>query len=62
LSKVKNVQEVFTVTGEFDFLVKMKVKDIDDYYKSVEGVARKLGAKGGGLIVTKKFKESTELL
>ena len=41
LSKIKGVQEVCFTTGEWDFIIKVKLSDMDEYYKfSTESILK----------------------
>lgn len=62
IAKIPEVLEVHFVTGEYDYLVKIKVKDQEEYLKVVKKIASCFGLRGQGMIVPKTFKETTKLL
>ena len=61
LTKINGVLEVCFVTGEYDYLVKVRCKDEAEYYKIVDKVARTISNVTIGLIAPKFFKEDTYL-
>jgi len=50
LAKIPEVEEVFFVTGEWYYLIKIKVRDMDEYYKI------------SGETLVKNFSELTEIV
>jgi DNA-binding Lrp family transcriptional regulator len=61
IAKIPEVLEVHFVTGEYDYLIKLRVKDQKEYYEIVQKVAEHFGGRGQGIISPKTFKESTFL-
>jgi len=59
-SKIPHVQEVFSVVGERDFMMKGYYDDIDDYFELSKEIAQ-LTNKGGGILVSKVYKETLAL-
>lgn len=61
LCKIPNVQEVFFITGEWDFLVKVKIANIDEYYNfSSKYVIQTPGiVESHSITVPKTFKEDS---
>ncbi len=61
IAKIPEVLEVHFVTGEYDFLIKFRVKDQKEYYRVVQEIARHFGERGMGMVSPKSFKEETVL-
>ena len=57
LASIPEVQELHFITGEWDFLLKMRVKDEKEYYRVVKNIAKSLITRGKGMMVPKTFKE-----
>ncbi|MBI5064892.1 Lrp/AsnC ligand binding domain-containing protein [Candidatus Woesearchaeota archaeon] len=62
LVKIPQVQEVFFITGDYDYLVKLRVKDQDEYYSIVQKVAKCFDLRGKGLVAPKCFKDSPKIV
>ncbi len=58
LMKLPQVQEVYSIAGEWDYFVKVRVKDKDEYYEVAKEVAKCFEVRGMGIISTKCFKDS----
>ena len=63
ISKFSEVMECYHLAGSFDFLIKLLVKDMDDYAKFVNGRLAKLNniRLVQSMMVLKKIKQSREL-
>jgi Lrp/AsnC family transcriptional regulator, leucine-responsive regulatory protein len=61
LAKIPQVQEVFFVTGDYDYLVKLRVRDQDEYMVVIQKVAECFEVRGKGIIAPKCFKETLHL-
>jgi Lrp/AsnC family leucine-responsive transcriptional regulator len=62
LSKIPEVQDVHFITGDCDFLVKIKVKDQDEYFDVMQKVSKHFIPGGrGGMMAPKTFKEGTKI-
>jgi len=57
LAKIPEVQEVHFVTGPYDYLVKMRVKDQKEYYRVVQKIASHFEGRGEGRVAPKTFKD-----
>ena len=57
LSKIPQITEVHFITGDYDYLIKLRVKDQKEYYKVISDIARTFISRGKGMIVPKTFKE-----
>jgi len=62
LLKIPQVLEVFYITGDYDYLIKIRVKDQDEYYKIVQEVSKNFNVRGKGIIAPKCFKDSPKLV
>lgn len=62
LVKIPQVQEVFFITGDYDYLVKLRVKDEEEYYKVIQKVAQCFEVRGKGIIAPKCFKDSPKIV
>ncbi|MEA3430095.1 MAG: Lrp/AsnC family transcriptional regulator [Nanoarchaeota archaeon] len=62
LSKIPQVQEVFYTTGDYDYLVKLRVKDKEEYFKVIQKVAQCFDVRGKGIIAPKCFKDSPKIV
>lgn len=58
LAEIPEVCEVHFVTGDYDYLIKLRVKDQKEYYRVIQTIAKGLISRGKGMIVPKTFKES----
>jgi len=61
LLSINAVQEVYFITGDYDYLIKIKVKDQDEYYKVVQEIAKNFEVRGKGVVAPKCFKDSPKL-
>tara|TARA_Y100000034_G_scaffold33094_1_gene40602 strand:+ start:461 stop:946 length:486 start_codon:yes stop_codon:yes gene_type:complete len=60
LTKMPCVQEVYAVVGEKDFLIKGYYTDLDEYFKLADDLVP-YSKSGGGILVSKVFKETLAL-
>jgi Lrp/AsnC family transcriptional regulator, leucine-responsive regulatory protein len=61
LAKIPEVQEVFFITGDYDYLVKIRVRDQKQYYEVIQKVAQCFDVRGKGIIAPRCFKDSPKL-
>ena len=61
LAKIPEVEEVFFIVGEWDYITKLRVADKEEYTKVIPKVAR-LITHGKGIMTTKCFKETHKIL
>ena len=61
LKKIKQIQEIFFVTGDYDYLVKFRVKDQKEYYEVAQKIARCFEVRGKGFVAPRCFKESPKV-
>ena len=62
LMKIPQVQEVFYTTGDYDYLVKLRVKDKEEYFKVIQKIAQCFDVRGKGIIAPKCFKDSPKIV
>ena len=62
LIKIPQVQEVFYITGDYDYLIKLRVKDKEEYFKIIQKVAQCFDVRGKGIIAPKCFKDSPKIV
>ena len=62
LMKIPQVQEVFYITGDYDYLIKLRVKDKEEYFKIIQKVAQCFDVRGKGIIAPKCFKDSPKIV
>ena len=62
LIKIPQVQEIFFITGDYDYLVKLRVKNQEEYYDVVQKIAKCFDLRGKGLIAPKCFKDSSKIV
>jgi Lrp/AsnC family leucine-responsive transcriptional regulator len=62
LMKIPQVQEVFFITGDYDYLVKLRVKDQEEYFKVIQKVSQCFEVRGKGIIAPKCFKDSPKIV
>lgn len=62
LSKIPQVQEVFYITGDYDYLVKLRVRDQEEYFKVIQTVAECFDVRGKGIVAPKCFKDSPKIV
>ena len=60
--KIPQVQEVFFITGDYDYLVKLRVKDQEEYYNIIQKVAKCFEVRGKGIVAPKCFKDSPKIV
>jgi len=58
LAKIPEVQEVYFIAGEWDYIVKLRVKDKNEYYKKVQEVVKCFEVRGQGIITIKHIKDT----
>lgn len=56
------MQEIFFITGDYDYLVKLRVKDQEEYFRVIQEVAKCFEVRGKGLVAPKCFKESLKIV
>jgi len=62
LAMIPEVQEVHFITGDCDFLIKIKVKDQDEYFDVMQKISKNFIPGGrGGMIAPKTFKEGIKI-
>lgn len=62
LAKIPEVQEVYFITGDYDYLVKLRVSDKEEYYAVIQKVARCFEVRGKGIIAPKCFKDTPKIV
>lgn len=60
-AKIPQIQEVFFISGEYDYLVKVRVKDQKEYYELVQKIGRILEARATGIVAHKCFKDTQKI-
>jgi len=60
LAKLPHIQEAYSVVGERDYMLKGHYNDIDEYFELSKEIA-KYAKSGGGILVSKVFKETLSL-
>jgi len=61
LKKIEEIQEIFFITGDYDYLIKIRVKDQHEYYEVVQKIAKCFEVRGKGLVAPKCFKDDPKL-
>ena len=61
LKKIEQIQEIFFIIGDYDYLIKIRVKDQDEYYEIVQKIAKCFEVRGKGLVAPKCFKDNPKL-
>ncbi len=61
LKRIPQVQEVYFVTGEWDYLVKLRVRNKEEYYETMKRVAKIFGIRAKGMICPREVK-STDVI
>jgi len=61
LAAIPEVEEVFFITGEWDYIVKLRVKDKDEYVRVIPKVAHCV-ERGLGIVAPKCYKETRKVL
>tara|TARA_Y100000310_G_C20565766_1_gene755391 strand:- start:377 stop:841 length:465 start_codon:yes stop_codon:yes gene_type:complete len=59
--KIEQVQEAYYITGDYDYLIKIQVKDQEEYFEVSSKIAKFLEARGKGIIAPKCFKNTPKL-
>ena len=62
LLKIPQVQEIFYTTGDYDYLVKLRVKDQEEYFEVIQRVGKCFDVRGTGIIAPKCFKDSPKIV
>ena len=62
LARIPQVQEVFYITGDYDYLVKLRVSDKEEYFKVIQKVAKCFDLRGKGIIAPRCFKDSPKIV
>lgn len=57
LKDIKGVQEIFQITGDWDFMIKIKVKDEEELTLISQEINEILGLRGKTIVSTKTVKE-----
>ena len=58
LKRIPKVQEVYFVTGEWDYLVKVRVRNKEEYYETMKRVAKIFGVRAKGMICPREVKST----
>jgi len=58
LRKIEQVQEIYFITGDYDYLIKVRVKDQDEYFEVTQKCAKCFEVRGMGIVAPKCFKDS----
>ena len=61
LNKIKQIQEIFFITGDYDYLIKFRVKDQNEYYSVAQKIAQCFEVRGKGFVAPKCFKDSPKI-
>ncbi|HLC52301.1 MAG TPA: Lrp/AsnC family transcriptional regulator [Candidatus Nanoarchaeia archaeon] len=62
LVKFPQIQEVFFTSGDYDYLVKLRVKDQNEYYEVIQKIGPILEARATGIVAPKCFKDSFKIV
>lgn len=62
ISKIPQVQEVYFVTGEWDYIVKIRVRNKEEYYEVMQKVSKCFGFRASGMVCPKCFKDTSKFL
>ena len=60
LAKIPHIQEAYSVVGERDYMLKGYYNDVDEYFELSKEIA-KYAKSGGGILVSKVYKETLKL-
>ena len=58
LKRIPQLQEVYFVTGEWDYLVKVRVRNKEEYYETMKRVAKIFGIRAKGMICPREVKST----
>ena len=64
LAKLDEVTEIYYISGEWDYLLKIRARDRDDYIRIIKKVVRILGERGGrgtGIVGYRAVKETQKI-
>ncbi|MBU0757441.1 MAG: Lrp/AsnC family transcriptional regulator [Nanoarchaeota archaeon] len=61
LKKIEQIQEIFFITGDYDYLIKLRVKDQNEYYEVIQRIAKCFEVRGKGIVAPKCFKDSPKI-
>lgn len=64
VSKIPEVLEIYYVSGEWDYLLKLRVRDREEYVRVVKGIGQTIGEFGGrakGIVAYKALKDTRKL-
>jgi len=53
LAKIPHVQEVFFIVGDYDYMVKIRVKDREEYYEVIKKIGKCFEVRGKGILYRK---------
>ncbi|MBN1793150.1 Lrp/AsnC family transcriptional regulator [Candidatus Woesearchaeota archaeon] len=62
LKRIPQVEEVYFITGEWDYLAKVRVKDKEEYYEVMQKIAKCFGVRAKGMISPKCFKDTHKIM
>ncbi|MBT3836209.1 Lrp/AsnC family transcriptional regulator [Candidatus Woesearchaeota archaeon] len=61
LAKFPQVQEIFFISGDYDYLIKVRVKDQKEYYELIQKMGPIFEARAKGMVAPKCFKDTQKL-
>ena len=59
--KIPSIQEIFFISGDYDYLMKLLVKDKEEYYSVIHEISRCFEMRATGMVAHKCFKDSPKL-
>ena len=62
VKKIPQVEEVYFITGEWDYLVKLRVKNKEEYYEVMQKISKCFGLRAKGMICPKCFKDTHKFM
>jgi len=62
LAKFPQIQEVFFISGDYDYLIKIRVNDQNEYYELIQKIGPVLEARAKGIVAHKCFKDTQKIL